>query len=177
MEDHRKAAYGHAFLRIVHGAITSLATARIADKRPSTTLKVNADEWFFVVFKPTIQSLPTGWTVGNPIRAELRARGEFGGVPGNGCEIIAKLLPDGTIQPRRWRADVERTVAGFERLTDLLSMMATTPERAVSANNRNCSVCGRGLTDADSKARGIGPECTKLFNHLLDYIHGEHEVA
>lgn len=55
-------------------------------------------------------------------------------------------------------AYAQHQAAGASPMAGLYATRATALEAALSAAVR-CTDCGRTLTDENSKARGIGPEC------------------
>lgn len=65
--------------------------------------------------------------------------------------------------PRTSDVDAERTCTTAARFLE-------DPPAAVAASGTHCSFCGRALTDPDSRARGIGPECFGHYGDFLRYI-------
>jgi hypothetical protein len=176
----REYVHGHTYDPRLFQAFADIVTARIdgkehAPKRPSTAMRFVIDDWNTLNIKPEIKSSPTGWIMGDHIRVELRNTVIFAGKKGNGRGIILKLLPDGTIKPRKWWRDADKTRAEMEMIKDYLGKLSTDPQSTISRNVTHCAICGRGFTDPESMARGIGPECSKFFNFLVQYAHGRIE--
>jgi hypothetical protein len=174
----REYVYGHTFNQAIFEAFAQLATERLAGKehnanKPKTAMRFEIDEWHTLTFKPQIVSSPTGWKMGSHIRLELRASLQVWGKKGNGCELILELQPDGFIRPRRWWKDYKRTKAAFEMVKTHLDMLSTDPGAAIGRNKSNCAICGRKLTDPESQARGVGPECKRMFEFLVRHMNGE----
>lgn len=140
--------------------------------RPKTSMRLNIDEWNTVTFKPEIALSPRGWKMGDKIRLEHRKAVVFAGAKATGCYLILNLKKDGSIAPKKWKRDKAKTKAAFEMIKDFLNKLADDPAKIISKNSTHCVLCGRKFTDPDSMARGIGPECMKLFDFLVDHFGG-----
>lgn len=178
----RDYVFGHKYDPEIFQAFAGLAIGKLAGKehnanKPKTAMRFEIDEWHTLTFKPQIVSSPTGWKMGNRIRLELRTSLEVWGKKGNGCELILELHPDGFIIPRRWWKRYDRTKAAFEMVEGHLDMLSSDPGAAIGRNKSNCAICGRKLTDPESQARGVGPECKRMFDFLVRHMNGEVEVA
>lgn len=178
----RQYVFGHKYDPAIFEAFSEMATEKLAGKehnanKPKTAMRFEIDDWHTLTFKPQILSSPTGWKMGNNIRLELRTSLEVQGKKGNGCELILELHPNGFIIPRRWWKTLERTRAAFEMVEGHLDMLSTDPGAAIGRNKSNCAICGRRLTDPESQARGVGPECKRMFEFLVRRMNGEVETA
>lgn len=177
----RKYAHGHTFDQKVFQALAKVTREKLSGKehnenKPKTAMRFEIDDWQALTFKPSILSSPSGWTMGDKIRLELRTSIIVQGKKGNGCDLILELNPDGTIRPRRWWKSLEKTQKAFEAVNHFLDLLAKSPEKAISSNKQRCAICGKKLTDPESQANGIGPECIKYFNFFVKYINGETET-
>jgi hypothetical protein len=54
-----------------------------------------------------------------------------------------------------------------ERAVGTMADFLENPGAVLARNRDNCAICGRGLTDERSRARGIGPECIQLTDFFL----------
>lgn len=181
-ESSKNYVFGHTASPAIFNAFAEMAKERLAGKeytkqRPKTAMRFEINDWYILTFKPEILSSPTGWKIGNKIRLELRQSVKVWGVKGNGCVLILELNPDGSITPRRWKKDIEKTKEFFDVVKEYLDLFANNPELAISKNTFHCAICGKGFTDPESMARGVGPECVKGFNMLVNYINGESEIV
>lgn len=154
----RRLAHGHRYPDAAHAALMALTRTRLegrehTEQRPAVALRLHG-EAYRVALRPGLESTPTGWRPSGVVRAEVF---RVDGVE-HTAVVIAELDPDGAIRPRRWRRDPEVTAAAFAALVDALERFAADPRSAL-AGGEHCAICGRALTDGDSIARGIGPEC------------------
>lgn len=169
--------YGHSVNPAVYSAFSALAMHRLegnefSKNRPKTSMRLNIDNWNTLTFKPEILSSPKGWKMGNKIRLEHRQAVVFSGVKATGCHTILNLKEDGQLWPRQWKSDMAKTMAAFDLIKNFLNELAEDPAKVVSQNSTHCALCGRKFTDPDSMARGIGPECRKLFDFFVNHMSG-----
>jgi hypothetical protein len=75
------------------------------------------------------------------------------------------LFSDGTV--RLGRRYLRTSDVDAERLCSTAGRFLENPAAAVAASGTHCAFCGRALTDPQSRARGIGPEC---FGHYGDFL-------
>lgn len=84
-----------------------------------------------------------------------------------------EYVPAGTIEVREWSGDTKR-LCGMQRpgggyegeYIDLLPMIMQSPAlfaRMFALQKTRCSICGKSLTDDNSRIIGIGPECDKKY--------------
>ena len=133
----------------VEAALLRLGHAR----KPSVALRIPAEQ-FRLVLKPTFRRSregllsPTG-----EVDCEL--------LHGDAWELRARITRTGTIDPRRWWKNADRTTAACETFLLLLRSFLDDPAGAISGGSHSttCGICRRRLVDAVSVARGIGPEC------------------
>ncbi len=177
MSNTTRYVFGHRFKPEVFEAIKAVTVNKLRgkkylNKRPKTAMRFLLDDNNSLTFKPEISSSPTGWKMGNKIRCELRKDITAMGVSGHGCYLILNLTSDGLIIPRRWKKDIDKTKEAFELVKDFLDKLATQPKKVIARNKNRCAICGRKFTDPESMARGIGPECVKMFEYFMQKVHG-----
>jgi hypothetical protein len=72
-------------------------------------------------------------------------------------------------EPRRVVLDPELRRHGLRSLVAVCHGFLMDPQVVMARSSDNCVNCGKGLSDDVSRTRGIGPECIRRFNRLLDY--------
>jgi hypothetical protein len=122
-------------------------------RRPSLLLRLSGGDAYLVEIRPKLDSLPTGWQLNPLVPLKLVSRSD-----GN-TELIARLRSDGTLKLSQWKRDDARNEQGCSILRDALEQFANDPRRAWTWSADRCALCGKGLTDPQSRERGIGPEC------------------
>jgi hypothetical protein len=102
--------------------------------------------------KPTIVNSQAGWTpVGLTMRLEVGRR-----------VLHLDVNANGSLRGTRWTIDAAPQMLEVARHllklfdSDLAYVMAV-------ANVGSCCICGKSLTDPQSRAHGIGPECLRYF--------------
>lgn len=169
--------HGHTFDPALFSMLHALAAARMEGKehdarRPAVALQVRNAQGDALVLKPRLESSPTGWKLTPSIDVELFASIRVNETAAPARELRVTLKGDGTIAPRRWWKDSERTRAAFGVLLDMLGALAGKPEDLLR-HSTNCCVCGRALTDPASRARGVGPECAKWFDFMHEFARSK----
>lgn len=169
--------HGHTFDPSLFVMLNGLAAARLEGKqhdkrRPPLALRVRNEGGDVLVLKPLLVSSPTGWKLTGSIDAELSVPVRVNELPAPARELRVALKEDGTIRPLRWWKDRERTRVAFETLLVMLGTLTADPEDLLR-HSTHCCVCGRALTDAESRARGVGPECSKLFDFLHQFVRSK----
>lgn len=178
MKDDQFSVYGHSFNPAIYEGLEALTLNRLqgnelSRSRPKTSMRLAIDDWNTLTLKPEILSSPQGWKMGGKIRLEHRkAVMLVGGPKATGCYVILNLKKDGSIAPRQWKKDKTKTKAAFELIKGFLNKLADDPGKVIAQNSTHCTLCGRKFTDPDSMAKGIGPECVKLFDFLVDHMSG-----
>lgn len=81
------------------------------------------------------------------------------------CFLKVDIQPTG-VAWTRCSLDDEKRDRAVRELAEIAVGFASDPMKTLARNSANCGVCGRALTDGQSKARGIGPECI----NKLDYF-------
>jgi hypothetical protein len=61
----------------------------------------------------------------------------------------------------RWRSFRRSAVEDMATLVPTLEQFLRDPPAVLRRSTTHCAVCGRSLTDGQSRARGIGPECLR----------------
>lgn len=139
-------------------------------RRPALAIRLPLDSGGTVAIRPgwkqaVRQRAGKGWQVTRPgevisvlVEIEFLAPKKL---------LCLRLTEDGAV-PRLWLRDPQRNKENLKAVAEaghalLLDPLAT---MAGSGLSDNCRLCGRGLTDAVSRSRGVGPECVKC----LDYF-------
>jgi hypothetical protein len=69
--------------------------------------------------------------------------------------LILEVFPHGV----SWRRLGSSAVADLGALAEVLADFLCEPSTVLRRSSIYCALCGRHLTDGQSRARGIGPEC------------------
>jgi hypothetical protein len=102
--------------------------------------------------KPTVINSPSGWAAtGLSMKIDVGRR-----------TLHLDVLEDGSLRGKRWTLDVAPELLEVAR--QLLRLF----DRGVafvlaSLNQSSCLACAKALTDPQSRAHGIGPECMRHF--------------
>jgi hypothetical protein len=67
----------------------------------------------------------------------------------------------------RWRSFCRSAVEDMATLVPTLEQFLRDPPAVLRRSTTHCAVCGRALTDGQSQARGIGPECVRLVSSFV----------
>jgi hypothetical protein len=165
----------------LRGMAATLFTARLAEsgdspltRRPpwSMRLPVLGEPPAHLVCRPRFTS-PRKRT-GQPgqmhpeeVEVELmvsRARLRSDGKETAGWELRALLSPGKATYSG---GSVRFGAEGIERASAAVSAFVTDPVQAMALSANHCCLCGRALTDERSRSRGVGPECVRFLNHLV----------
>ena len=72
--------------------------------------------------------------------------------------------------------EVDRAIKAA--LIAYIDFIAADPLRHVPLLNAgHCGICGKALTDPESMAAGIGPECIKMFSLLVEVAHAQADAV
>jgi hypothetical protein len=69
-------------------------------------------------------------------------------------------------KPPRWTQASMTAVAEMAVLVSILEQFVTDPPTVLRRSTSYCALCGRRLTDGQSRARGFGPECVRHLSTL-----------
>jgi len=159
LKDREDAEIAAAYARILSVADSRVEGKEFAPRRPACGIKLTLGNGLIAAeFKPELVNSPEGWKVGRVFMTMKTVRPE-GGRP---ATLKLQIFPDGRMRGCRW------TVATVESLLsiaqDLLRLLARDEAYLLAAADADhCACCGRALTDPDSRAAGIGPECIEHF--------------
>jgi hypothetical protein len=165
----------------LYGVVEAITNGRTKDKeyskrQPATILRVKTDdEGLTVVIKPKVfWSQSSRWEL-DSIKYELISEGFV--VPHHrtgepiitmGCRINGAINTDNTVRVGRFF--YARFEDALRTLRDALSAFATDPVGGLSIKPDHCLNCGRKLTDELSRSRGIGPECIKSWETVMQFL-------
>lgn len=153
-----------AYTFILNQALQRLEGKEHSQSRPHLGLRFELrKEGFLLAFTPVMNSSPTGWKI-TRIDAEFRPYVSFPEV--TALALKARLTSEGGIDCSRWLKDMDKTAQLVTLLQSALNTLATSPEKLFEGSC-HCCLCGKGLVDEISKARGIGPECGRHVNSFI----------
>jgi hypothetical protein len=79
--------------------------------------------------------------------------------------LILEVFPHGV----SWKLLGQSAVADLEALVEILADFLGDPGTVLRRSSTYCAICGRHLTDGQSRARGIGPECLHHVSTWMAY--------
>jgi hypothetical protein len=107
-------------------------------------------------------------------------------------ESVVMPIPDGPVKKYAKRINLTTRTNGFlvqtgtirasaaedvARVVKLVRDFTEDAKAVIARSSKNCVICGRGLVDEVSRARGIGPECYKVCDLVPWLGHGSAIVA
>jgi hypothetical protein len=146
-----------------------------AKRRPATLLRVVVESEgrnIGVEIRPTISSSSVGWTYkGNASIKTIDMGGKGRGLQGT-------IKPDGTVRITSWSVRCAEGAENRNRrysgaIWKALDLVEDDPTALISTQQENCGLCGKGLSDPASRARGVGPECWGLWDKFKDAMQLE----
>lgn len=157
-----------------HDHVMQQAAARLKGKernknRPYLGLKSIIAGIAFSV-KPELCRSSEGWTLDGEviITIPVRARNSSGSM--QDFKLEYRISTDASVRStRRYPRTPRLTEDSDETLLAYINLVASDPLRYFPLLNADhCGICGKTLTDPESMAVGIGPECIKHFYLLVE---------
>ena len=148
-------AIASARIKLLGIAQARLAGKEHAPRRPPLTLNlVMKGGGIVAVIKPQILNSKEGWTIGR-LEIQIKVSGQQ--------RFQATVAPTGALQGPgfHYRGGVEAADVARKILRMFDAGMASV---LAMVDAFSCCICGRALTDPDSRAVGIGPECIQHFS-------------
>jgi hypothetical protein len=136
------------------------------ERRPPTAmnLKLGDTGGIAAQLKPIVGNSPEGWKV-----TGLTMRLDVGS-----STLHLDVRPDGSLRGTRWT--IKTAPEMLEVARQLLRAFDRGIAHVLAAVHRgSCMVCGKGLTDPQSRAHGIGPECIRYFFVRHERAAAQHE--
>jgi len=128
------------------------------NRRPPIALRLPCGDLTFVV-KPTTTHRSNVVTVDD--------RGVIIECIHNNKKKGVVLLIEGRARYLRSWKDQDRNISELSALVELAEQFRLDPFAVMKQNPNHCCCCGKALTDAVSRARGIGPECLGNFSEVF----------